>query len=594
MRNPIVFAALFFLLIAGSAAGQTFQPIGFAPGAASSQAVSISGDGAVVLVRDGAEATLLDAATGNRTGLGSPTIANAASLDGSVIAGGINPPEAARWAGGWQPLGFLAPPGSVPVATSMAMGISAGGGELVGFSINGSGIAEAFFWTQASGMRGLGHLGTPRFSAARALSANGTIAAGDSEYLLGLYQAFSWTAAGGMQALGFLPGDDVSRALGISADGTTIVGYSAKGTTETATMWRSGTVIDLGAPSRAFDASQNGDVIVGGSWFATSSAAWMWTAATGAQDLKTFLAAAGAPVTGWNLQVASGISDDGCTIVGWGVNPAGATEGYIVDLGPACGSGNGDLTIEKRVLLPPGATVFRRGVVTYQVRVTSSGTGPVQDFEVEDVIDSNLSLLNWAADNGIYDPANGRWRSADPMPPGTSATLLLQVAANLQALEPRVKNCAIVQWINSVLVGSAAYEACVEFDYRHVLPRFTDVHVKKAGQLVSQPTGSRIFYAVKVHNKGPSTAPSVMVGDVIGPTAGITLIGYTVTAGTYDPVLGIWDAGALGTGQSQLLELIYDVTPGFSGFVDNTVFTSSPDTEVDPSNNGAFYSIFVP
>jgi hypothetical protein len=40
----------------------------------------------------------------------------------------------------------------------------------------------------------------------------------------------------------------------------------------------------------------------------------------------------GLDVTGWNLTVAAAISDDGQTIVGYGLNPAGNPEGWVATI----------------------------------------------------------------------------------------------------------------------------------------------------------------------------------------------------------------------------------------------------------------------
>ena len=39
---------------------------------------------------------------------------------------------------------------------------------------------------------------------------------------------------------------------------------------------------------------------------------------------------------GWTLQGSRGISDDGLTISGWGINPDGNEEGWVVFLGDRC------------------------------------------------------------------------------------------------------------------------------------------------------------------------------------------------------------------------------------------------------------------
>ena len=55
------------------------------------------------------------------------------------------------------------------------------------------------------------------------MSANGSVVVGISDSASG-FEAFRWTKAGGMVGLGFLPGDVESDAFGVSADGSVIVG----------------------------------------------------------------------------------------------------------------------------------------------------------------------------------------------------------------------------------------------------------------------------------------------------------------------------------------------------------------------------------
>jgi probable HAF family extracellular repeat protein len=101
-------------------------------------------------------------------------------------------------------------------------------------------------------------------------------------------------AARGIEVLGDLPGGAAaSRALGVSDDGDTVVGW---GTT--------------GAGQEAF----------------------VWTAEAGMERLADRLASEGLDLTGWTLVDARGVSASGRTIVGWGTNPTGQTEGFVATL----------------------------------------------------------------------------------------------------------------------------------------------------------------------------------------------------------------------------------------------------------------------
>jgi hypothetical protein len=58
--------------------------------------------------------------------------------------------------------------------------------------------------------------------------------------------------------------------------------------------------------------------------------AFIWDSKHGVRYLKDVLVNdCNLDLTGWTLQRATGISADGLTIVGYGTNPAGLTEGWI-------------------------------------------------------------------------------------------------------------------------------------------------------------------------------------------------------------------------------------------------------------------------
>ena len=105
-------------------------------------------------------------------------------------------------------------------------------------------------------------------------------------------------------AYGTLAGSTGDSPEAVSADGSVIVGFSLTPNGQEATIWRDGEGAEL-----------LHDVLVG------------------VYDLD---------LTGWTLQRATGISDDASTIVGYGINPDGNTEGFVVKL-PIC---QGDLNAD--------------------------------------------------------------------------------------------------------------------------------------------------------------------------------------------------------------------------------------------------------
>ena len=121
---------------------------------------------------------------------------------------------------------------------SRAESVSADGSVVVGSS-GSSSVDEAFRWTAEGGMVGLGRLGDDPDSSAEDVSADGSVVVGYSgnrfrsrQYPFVWdpadedYEAFVWTEADGMVGLGHLPGHDWSKAYAVSADGSIVVGAS--------------------------------------------------------------------------------------------------------------------------------------------------------------------------------------------------------------------------------------------------------------------------------------------------------------------------------------------------------------------------------
>jgi len=340
-------------------ASYTFQGLGDLPGAPNNSSTwGVSADGSVVVgmgnrvwtffddIYDG-EAfrwTVADGTVGLGDLPGGDFNSNAvgASLDGSVVVGWGSTPaglEAYRWTStdGMVGLGYLPGGNSLSVATR----VSADGSVVVGASDSASGI-ETFRWTSAGGMVGLGNLGGQSVSNANDVSADGSVIVGQGISGAG-QEAFRWTSAGGMVGLGDLPdGDFGSRAYGVSADGSVVVGQanSVGGGFEggEAFRWTSDDgMIGLGQipggtfGSIAFDVSSDGSVVVGSSDQGLGDVrAALWTTADGMQNLRDLLIAGGATgLADWILFAANGVSDDGRTIVGTGMNPNGDVEAWI-------------------------------------------------------------------------------------------------------------------------------------------------------------------------------------------------------------------------------------------------------------------------
>lgn len=259
------------------------------------------------------------------------------SADGSVVVGrglSTNGFEAFRWtaAEGLVGLGHL--PGGSFISSS-ASGVSADGSVIVGQSSSANGT-QAFRWTAAEGLVGLGDLpGRNFFSFAGGVSADGSVIVGGSRGTNGV-EAFRWTAAEGMVGLDDLPGGIFdSAANAVSADGSVVVGdgtsfFDSDGE---AFRWTAEDgMVGLGDlpggffASSARDVSADGSVVVGASSTGTGDdQAFRWTAEDGMVGL--------AVGSDFFESAANGVSADGSIVVGRGFSLATnrSNEAFIWD-----------------------------------------------------------------------------------------------------------------------------------------------------------------------------------------------------------------------------------------------------------------------
>ena len=224
-----------------------------------SSATGISADGSTIIGSSTFDLSAIELEAfrwngGTMTGLGflNPLDANrqsfatSVSADGTVVAGSSSYDatdnlEAYRWRNGTMTgLGFLNTNIADPDPYSRARAVSADGTTVVGestFNANGTGNGQlqAFRWTEAGGMTGLGFMdpGNPNHvSRAVAVSADGSVVVGQGTFNGGQNEPFRWTSATGMRSITELltqggvdlTGWNLAQPTGLSASGLTVVG----------------------------------------------------------------------------------------------------------------------------------------------------------------------------------------------------------------------------------------------------------------------------------------------------------------------------------------------------------------------------------
>lgn len=366
----IILLTLLMFLHAHSANAVTFTPLGFLGNQTSSFAMDISGDGSTVVGYSSSDTDTQAFYWKAGTMMGSGTSLSAATAvnqDGSIIVGAAsfsdNNPTAMRWdvkQGAVENLGNYSEVGG----SSRAYGVSADGFTVAGRNLNDSiARSDALHWRINPDLdprvttESLGFLPESSLLSASAsdISADGKVIVGNSRNSSGAEEAARWVYVEGKYVISSL-GAATSFATAVSADGKYIVGLGATGD---AFLWSSDALIfvpkDPNDPedpdnsnrvtlTKAWDVSADGAIVVGEMyigepWWSGDKEAFIWDKENGRRRLQDVLEADlgcdnGQIVhpCGWTLISANGISDDGSTIVGWGVNPSGQQEAWVVTL----------------------------------------------------------------------------------------------------------------------------------------------------------------------------------------------------------------------------------------------------------------------
>ncbi len=371
--------SIFSLTSIAAGGSPSFQGLGELPGGGTnSVANAVSADGITVVGRSsasgGTRAFRWTATTGMQNlGVlsgGSNSEAEDVSADGRVIVGHSS---GKSWI--WTPTTGLSEIGVLPGATgtfSEAHAVSADGRVVVGRSDSSSAMFyEAFRWEDANGngfvdtgeMIGLGFLpnGDNRETFAFGVNANGSRVVGLGSVSGSGGDPFLWTIGVGMVSLGDLSSSSTSTwALDISPEGSVVVGrgeYDSATSRSQAFLWEDlngngsgdpGEILGLGdfagggnVNSEALAVSANGKIVVGRGEDADGWLAFIWDPINGFRSLQTVLTTEyGLDLTGWRLEAANDITPDGTTIVGFGTNPQGTSEAWIVRLPKPCETGD--------------------------------------------------------------------------------------------------------------------------------------------------------------------------------------------------------------------------------------------------------------
>ena len=231
-----------------------------------------------------------------------------------------------------------------------------------------------------------------------------------------------------------------------------------------------------------------------------------------------------------------------------------------------------DLAVGKTVSDP---TPNVGDTIKFTVTLTNTGLANATNVRVTDLLPVGLALLSSNPSQGSYDPSTGLW-TVGSLANGAQATLNLR--ARVVGHTART-NTATISHSDQFDPDPGNNSASAT-----ETPQQADLQIAKT---VSDPTpnvGDVVTFTVTLADLGQDAATGVTVQDLL--PAGLTLLSFNPSRGTYTPASGVWDVGAIDPSAAQTLTLTARV--GSSDPQTNTATISASDQfDPDLSNNSA-------
>ena len=315
----------------------TFRGLDFLFPSGAMGATDISADGTTVVGSNNARAVRWDASAGFGTSLpnfpccGPEAQALGVSGDGSVITG------YARGAVGQQPVRWVNESieslGEIDgqQVTGNANAISADGHVIVG-GVNTAAGHEVVRWVDGQIERLVGLV----FGRALAVSADGAVIGGYAP--TSPVRPFRWENGTFVLLEGLLGPAKHAVVWEMTPDGTILMGNSKSESGQEAVRWVNGIIESLGdlpggfVSASVYASNADGSLIGGRGWDGTTGkTAVIWDRMNGMRELKAVLEQDfGLDLGNWELDAVLGISDDGSVLTGFGHNPNGEQQPWVV------------------------------------------------------------------------------------------------------------------------------------------------------------------------------------------------------------------------------------------------------------------------
>jgi spore coat protein A len=223
--------------------------------------------------------------------------------------------------------------------------------------------------------------------------------------------------------------------------------------------------------------------------------------------------------------------------------------------------------------------------VRFTIAVNSAGPDPASGVAVTDSLPPGLTFVGATATTGSYDSVNGLW-TIGSIAVSSPDTLEIEATVDPGMGGSTISNTAYVSASDQADPTPANDTSTVDLTVQSA-----DLVLSKA---VDDPTpneGGSVQYEVVLTNNGPNAATAVQVTDLL--PSGLSFLGATTSAGSYDQMTGIWDVGGVGVSVSDTLLIDVDVNLGTGGTTINNAATVTAVDQEDPTPADAAASVGI-
>ncbi len=223
--------------------------------------------------------------------------------------------------------------------------------------------------------------------------------------------------------------------------------------------------------------------------------------------------------------------------------------------------------------------------VTFTITVSNSGPDSATGVVVSEVLPAGLSFVSSTLDQGDYVSTTGRWTVGTIAANGTAT---LQVIARVDTAGVKTNAAQVIASDRFDPDSTPGNNVATEDDQAsiQVTPQRIDLSLTKTANTPRPNVGQQVTFTLTATNAGPDGATQILIRDLL--PSGLTFVSANPSAGTYDPITGIWSIVSLGRSSSATLPIvaIYD-TPTMVVNTAEVVAADQTDVDSTPANNAA-------